>query len=67
MTTHYSSLASEISWTEETGRIQSMGLQRVGHDLTLNNGVYLLTLLLLTLIYPLSPTRRCRAFLVEQG
>ena len=23
---------SEIPWTEEPGRLQSMGLQRVGHD-----------------------------------
>ena len=29
--THSSILASEIPWTEETGRLQSMGLQRVGH------------------------------------
>ena len=26
-------LAWEIPWTEETGRLQSMGPQRVGHDL----------------------------------
>ena len=26
-------LAWEISWTEEPGGLQSMGLQRVGHDL----------------------------------
>ena len=25
-------LAWETSWTEEPGRLQSMGLQRVGHD-----------------------------------
>ena len=25
-------LAWRISWTEETGGLQSMGLQRVGHD-----------------------------------
>ena len=24
----------EIAWTEEPGGLQSMGLQRVGHDLT---------------------------------
>ena len=29
--THSSILAREIPWTEETGRLQSMGLQRVGH------------------------------------
>ena len=33
MPTHYSSiLAREILWTEEPGGLQSMGLQRVGHD-----------------------------------
>jgi len=25
-------LACEIPWAEEPGRLQSMGLQRVGHD-----------------------------------
>ena len=32
MATHSSSLAREISWTEKPGRLQSMGLQRVGHN-----------------------------------
>ena len=32
MTTHSSILAWEILWTEEPGRLQSMGLGRVGHD-----------------------------------
>ena len=32
MTTHSSIFAWEIPWTEETGRLQSMGSQRVGHD-----------------------------------
>ena len=32
MATHSSTRAWEISWTEEPGRLQSMGLQRVGHD-----------------------------------
>ena len=30
MATHSSILAWEISWAEETGRLQSMGNQRVG-------------------------------------
>ena len=30
MSTHSSSLAWKIPWTEEPGRLQSMGLQRVG-------------------------------------
>ena len=33
MTTHFSVLAWKIPWTEEPGRLQSMGLQRVRHDL----------------------------------
>ena len=32
MTTHSSILAWVISWTEEPGRLQSMGSQKVGHD-----------------------------------
>ena len=30
--THSSILAWRIPWTEESGRLQSMGLQRIGHD-----------------------------------
>ena len=30
--THSSILAWKIPWTEEPGRLQSMGLKRVGHD-----------------------------------
>ena len=33
MATHSSILAWEIPWAEEPGRLQSMGSQRVGHDL----------------------------------
>ena len=29
---HSSTLAWKIPWMEETGRLQSMGLLRVGHD-----------------------------------
>ena len=32
MATHSSTLAWKIPWTEEPGRLQSIGLQRVGHD-----------------------------------
>ena len=31
--THSSTLAWKIPWTEEPGRLHSMGSQRVGHDL----------------------------------
>ena len=33
MATHSSILAWRIPWTEEPGRLESMGLQRIGHDL----------------------------------
>jgi len=32
MATHFSILAWKISWREEPGGLQSMGLQRVGHN-----------------------------------
>ena len=32
MATHSSTLAMEIPWMEEPGRLQTMGSQRVGHD-----------------------------------
>ena len=32
MATHSSSFAWKIPWTEDPGRLQSMGSQRVGHD-----------------------------------
>ena len=32
MATHSSILAWKIPWTEEPGRLQSMGSQRVGHN-----------------------------------
>ena len=32
MATHSSILAWKIPWTEEPGKLQSMGSQRVGHD-----------------------------------
>ena len=34
MATHPSILAWRIPWMEEPGRLQSMGLLRVGHDFT---------------------------------
>ena len=32
MASHSSILAWSIPWTEESGKLQSMGLQRVGHN-----------------------------------
>ena len=34
MATHSSTLAWKIPWMEESGRLQSMGSRRVGHDFT---------------------------------
>ena len=36
MATHFSVIAWRIPWTEESGRLQSMVLQRVGHDWVTN-------------------------------
>ena len=36
MATHFSILAWRIPWTEEPGRLQSIGLQRVGHNWATN-------------------------------
>ena len=33
MTTHSSMLAWEIPWMEETGRLESLGLQRIRYNL----------------------------------
>ena len=38
MATHSSTLAWKIPWMEGPGRIQSVGLQRVRHDLLTENG-----------------------------
>ena len=40
MATHSSILAWKILWTEEPGRLQSMGLQRVEHDWATSQRVY---------------------------
>ena len=40
MVTHSSILVWKIPWTEELGGLQSMGSQRVGHDLATEQHVY---------------------------
>ena len=42
MATHSSILAWRIPWMEEPGRLQSMGLQRVGHDWATSLSLYML-------------------------
>ena len=39
MATYSSILAWKIPWTEEPGRLQSTGLQRVGHDWAQHNSI----------------------------
>ena len=41
MATHSSILAWRIPWTEEAGRLQSTGSQRVGHDRVTNTFTFL--------------------------
>ena len=38
MAIHSSTIAWKIPWTEEPGRRQSIGSQRVGHDLAIGQG-----------------------------
>ena len=40
MAPHFSTLAWKIPWTEEPGRLQSMGLRRVGHDNPRDGGAW---------------------------
>ena len=47
MATHSSILAQGIPWTEEPGRIQSMGSQRVGHDWAINSFSHKIMMLIL--------------------
>ena len=42
MATHSSILAWKILWTEESGKLQSMGSHRVGHDWTTNTFTFIL-------------------------
>ena len=41
MTTHSSILAWRIPWSEESGGLQSMGSQRIGHDLATNISIFI--------------------------
>ena len=42
MATHSSTLAWEIPWTDEPGRLQSMGSLRVGHDWATSHSLFTL-------------------------
>ena len=41
MAAHSTILVGEFPWTEEPGRVQSMGLQRVGHDWAANTFTFI--------------------------
>ena len=43
MATHSSTLAWKIPWTEEPGRLQSMGLLRVGHNSVTSLSLFIFT------------------------
>ena len=63
MATHSSALAWRIPWREEPGRLQSMGLQRVGHDwVTL---LYLLPFYIWIVIAESSTSLSTKIFLPE--
>ena len=59
MATHSSILAWEIPWTEDPGRLQSMGSQRVRHDLVTkqppqqNNFISLFSILVISVFLKL--------------
>ena len=44
MATHSNALAWKIPWTEKSGRLQSMGSQRVGHDWVTSLSLFTFTL-----------------------
>ena len=45
MATYSSILVWEITWAEEPGELQSMGLQRIGHDWATNTFTFTLIVL----------------------
>ena len=51
-------LAWKIPWTEEPGGLQSMGLQRMGHDGACMHGMYRSTANFLSFLQALSLERR---------
>ena len=55
MATHSSILAWRMPWTEEPGGLQSMVLQRVGHDSVTKHS----TVINVSLIYLLPPAKFC--------
>ena len=63
MVTHSSILAWRIPWTEESGRLQSMGSQRAGHSFTFTFviNLYMLSRLSRVRLFVTSWTVACQA------
>ena len=61
MVTHSSILAWKIPWTEEPGRLQSMGSERIGHNSATNTFTFT-TYLLSTYYVPCSEQSKVPAF-----
>ena len=51
MAPHSNTLAWKIPWTEEPGRLQSMGLRRVGHDWATSLSLYMKEITNMNLLY----------------
>ena len=56
MATHSGILAWRIPWTEEPGRLQSMGSQRAEHNLPTNTNTFTLRM---DFLAPSHPLRNC--------
>ena len=52
MATHSSILVCRIPWTEEPGELQSMELQRAGHNLVINNFTQFMYFIYLLILSP---------------
>ena len=53
MATHSSTLALKIPWTEEPGKLQSVGWQRVGHDWATSLHIRMHIYILLKIFFPI--------------
>ena len=60
MSIHSSILAWKIPWTEEPGRLQSMGLQRVGHDWATKHTLTMQGLQILAQGFKIPYAKQCR-------
>ena len=59
MATHSSILASRIPWTEEAGRLQSMGLQTVRHNWVTSTFIFYFHYIVQTYLFHLTMHQKC--------